>query len=101
MKIPPFFLTVCLVCLLAAAVTIAGCTGTGNRPNQTPQPTPVGTAVPVSHLVVTEEQNKVHHLCKPEQHYHRQITGKSHNRVPVEPHNHSRPVCYERYLCCI
>ena len=59
MKIPPFFLTLCLVCLLAAAVTVAGCTGTGNRPNQTTQPTPVGTAVPVSHLVVTEEQNKV------------------------------------------
>jgi inhibitor of cysteine peptidase len=58
MKIPPFFLTVCLVCLLAAAVTIAGCTGTGNRPGQTTQPTPLGTAVPVSHIVVTEEQNK-------------------------------------------
>jgi inhibitor of cysteine peptidase len=57
MKITTFFLTLCLVCLLAAAVTIAGCTGIENRPGQTPQPTPAGTPVQVGHLVVTEEQN--------------------------------------------
>lgn len=58
MKITTLFLPLCLVCLLSAAVTIAGCTGIENRPGQTPQPTPVGTAVPAGHLVVTEEQNK-------------------------------------------
>ena len=47
-----------IVCLLAIAVTFAGCTGTGNPVSQTPPPTPVGTPVQVGHLVVTEEQNK-------------------------------------------
>jgi inhibitor of cysteine peptidase len=46
-----------IICLIAAA--FAGCVGptTGNPGVQTPQPTPSGTAVPVGHLVVTEEQN--------------------------------------------
>jgi inhibitor of cysteine peptidase len=57
MKITTFFLMGCLVCILAA-VTVAGCTSKENPPGQTLQPTPVGTAVPVGHLVVTEEQNK-------------------------------------------
>jgi inhibitor of cysteine peptidase len=57
MKITTFFLRGCLVCLLAA-VMFAGCTSKENPPVQTLQPTPVGTAVPVGHLVVTEEQNK-------------------------------------------
>ncbi len=50
-------LSSCIVCLLAVAVAFAGCTGTEKPANQTPQPTPVGTAVPAGYFVVTEEQN--------------------------------------------
>jgi inhibitor of cysteine peptidase len=46
-----------IICLIAVA--FAGCVGTTpqNQGVKTLQPTPVGTAIPVSHLVVTEEQN--------------------------------------------
>jgi inhibitor of cysteine peptidase len=46
-----------IICLIAVA--FAGCVGTTpkNQGVQTLQPTPVGTAIPVNHLVVTEEQN--------------------------------------------
>jgi inhibitor of cysteine peptidase len=47
-----------IVCLLAIAVAFAGCTDTGNPGGQLPPRTPVGTPIPVGHLVVTEEQNK-------------------------------------------
>jgi len=57
MKITPFFVMGCLVCLIATVI-FAGCTGKENPSGQTPQPSPAGTAVPVGHLVVTEEQNK-------------------------------------------
>jgi inhibitor of cysteine peptidase len=46
-----------IACLIAAAC--AGCVGVGpgNPAGQVPSPTPAATAVPVGHLVVTEEQN--------------------------------------------
>lgn len=46
-----------IICLIAVA--FAGCVGPapGNQGVQTPPPTPLGTAVPVGHLVVTAEQN--------------------------------------------
>jgi inhibitor of cysteine peptidase len=47
-----------IICLLAIAVAFAGCTDTGNPAGHLPPKTPVGTPVPVGHLVVTEEQNK-------------------------------------------
>ncbi len=46
-----------IVCILAIALTFAGCTDTGDKGSQMPPRTPVGTPIPVSHLVVTEEQN--------------------------------------------
>ncbi|MDP3564258.1 MAG: protease inhibitor I42 family protein [Methanoregula sp.] len=47
-----------MVCLLLTAVTFAGCTDTVNPAGPIPPRTPVGTPVPVGHLIVTEEQNK-------------------------------------------
>jgi inhibitor of cysteine peptidase len=47
-----------IISLLAIAVAFAGCTDTGNPDGQLPPRTPVGTPIPVGHLVVTEEQNK-------------------------------------------
>jgi inhibitor of cysteine peptidase len=47
-----------IICLLAIAVTFAGCTGTANPAGTTPPPTPSGTPVQAGHLVVTQEQNK-------------------------------------------
>ena len=48
---------ICTVFLLAAAVAMSGCTGTGNAEKKTGSPTPVGTPVQVSHIVMTEAQN--------------------------------------------
>ena len=53
----PPVITICIVFLLATAVVFAGCTGTGNSVSKTTPPTPTGTAVQVSHIVVTEAQN--------------------------------------------
>jgi inhibitor of cysteine peptidase len=54
-----------IVCLLAITVTFAGCTDTVHPAGPTPPRTPVGTPVPVGHLVVTEEQNKATVTVKP------------------------------------
>jgi inhibitor of cysteine peptidase len=57
MHTTPRHLFACIVFLLAAAVAFSGCTGTGNAPEKSGSPTPSGTAVQVSHVVMTEAQN--------------------------------------------
>ena len=47
-----------IICLLAIAVTFAGCTGSPNPASPTPPSTPVGTPLQAVNLVVTQEQNK-------------------------------------------
>lgn len=53
----PPVISICIVFLLTTAVAFSGCTGTGNIAPKTEPPTPSGTPVQVSHIVVTEAQN--------------------------------------------
>lgn len=62
MKTSPAIISFCIICCLAVAVT--GCLGSVPKPPLTPTPvpttlppTPKGTAVPMGHYVVTEEQH--------------------------------------------